>query len=196
MGIERRWYRLHPVTWLAILGAGAVLAGINMTCMCGREISGARQVDGDPTESISYLKCEYGWPLSCLRVPKLLRWSTLPGKKRQLQQVQWLTHRIAYPELLANIVVNLLLITCIAITTQCYYRRPDRWHQFTIESFIAIGVFVALMLAIARHQGITAHTNDCLYLVFLVAVSWFVYRAIWTYSRRAIAWLFRAQNDR
>jgi len=193
METERPWYRLHLLTWLVLLITSAGLIYLNAT---PRSIDSSPRVrfsqNGNEGET-SYSISKYGFPCHAVTIGALSSSfiPTVPPSQQEVELEPSTTKyrtRIEYEYLLLDIALFFLSIFCAVRATECYRRRSERWYQFTIETIVMLGVFVALLAAFIRFDGPQHYRFEWHLLpmaglvLFLI---WCMFWNAWTFLRYA-----------
>ncbi len=186
MSIERPWYRLGLLTWIIVLCLGVSIVELNLTCWERKSSPGLRHIENGLSKSSEFVNCECGWPILCGTIEKRYEWSSPVGRPPQLTEVNWLRVHIHYARLGFNIVINLILLLCTGIVTECYWRRAARWHQFDTVFVMKLGLFVTLVLAIVKYEGYPSDAKEWLNCAIIVFGFWCTFLVLWKASWKFI----------
>jgi hypothetical protein len=134
----RPWYRLHALTWAALLVVAAALAARQMTPIERDEGSWTRQVFGWPVPVASRTIEHYD-------VRSGLRSS---GPDRFTVPLAGPWHHSSRNDLYGPISVSLLLLLTTGYAVERWTRRGRPWHQATVTEMVALVTLCGVVLAL------------------------------------------------
>lgn len=187
----RRWCCLHLLTWVLLCCVGASWVVVNTTRY--RPSSSTNSIRFSPglfptpfTEVSRELT--FGFPEDWLTLQERKEWTQTKGAPPSAQ-VFWLIYKVRSWELSFIILLFLLLVLGTAAATESYSRRSEKWHQYSINSFMAFTVFIALLCIDIRFPIRFPFDLDWWHYIcfgFIAFAFWCMFWLAWNLVGRAI----------
>jgi len=153
---SRSWYRLHWLTWVILLVVGGSFVVENLA---GIEkppdlyiFEFIADPYGYPTYDEAY-SVQHGWPMVCILRDRFFMnqaGGVSSSSRWPFDDAKMISFIFLY--LGFNILIALTILASTAFTTESYFHRQSKWHQFSIQSVILLTIFVALLLTIAKYD--------------------------------------------
>jgi len=192
---HRPWWKLHLLTWVLVLFVGGAVVVENVAVCISYPDFLDEQLEiksvHEPPNDFHWepVLPQFGWPFVYAE-PK----GSLPELDRyrfviiaSLHGMLWsfpLPMVYSLPCLFTNISISLLIFAATAFTTESYFRRQAKWHQFSIQFILALTSFVALLLANAKYDLVRLRGDwpwDNLVFFFIAVGLWCMFLTAWRF---------------
>lgn len=170
---KRPWYRLHWLTWVLLLVVGWSLVAENL----------AKQIWLPPFGQLlpaGIVLSSQGWPFY------------FGGGTYDSYDNSRLIAIDDFLHLTLNILIALSILASTAFTSESYFRRQSKWHQFSIQSVLAFTTFIALLLANAKYDLVRWRGDapwEYIPFFFIAVGLWCVFWTAWRLVGWGVGWI-------